>query len=409
MTEKGNILDYLEQTQICCGERTAVEDENSSLTYRELVEAARRIGTGIARKVPSQSPVPILMDKRPLTLAAMLGAVYAGCFYVPVNPENPPQRLEKILKVLDPSVVVTDSENIGLLKGTGYEATAVDAGELSENKTDDALLAQIRDKSRDTDILYAIFTSGSTGIPKAVAVSHRAVIQFIGHFTDIFGISQEDRLGSQAPFDFDVSVKDIYSCLMTGADLVLIPRTYFSSPPRLLDYLCDKKVTVMIWAVSALTLISTLKGLDYRVPENVNKVMFSGEAMPPKQLRMWQKALPKAEFVNLYGPTEVTCNCTYYRVGREYKDDEKIPIGRAFPGRTVFLMDGEGHEIVTPGNTGEICAAGESLASGYYRDEEQTKKRFVMLDGISSERSTQQSMGISGYLEYARQRILSRF
>ena len=138
------------------------------------------------------------------------------------------------------------------------------------------------------------------------------------------------------------------------------------------------RVTTLTWAVSALTLVSSLKGLKYRVPEHVNKVMFSGEAMPPKQLRLWQEALPNARFVNLYGPTEITCNCTYYRVEREYEDGEKIPIGNAFPGRTVFLLDEAEQEIAVPGVPGEICAAGESLAQGYYRNEEQTDKQFVM-------------------------------
>lgn len=399
MTEKSNILDYLEQTQELFRNKTAVEDNNSSLTYYELVQKARQIGSGLARRVPPGSPVPVLMEKSPLTLAAMLGAVYAGCFYVPVNPDNPPQRLKKILQVLDPSVIVTDQENAGMLGSTGFEKARLDVGKLLTEETDESLLAEIREKSRESDILYALFTSGSTGVPKAVAVSHEAVLRFIGHFVDIFGISHEDRVGNQAPFDFDVSVKDIYSCIMTGADLVLIPKTYFATPPRLLDYLCKKEVTTMIWAVSALTLVSSLKGLDYRVPESVDKILFSGEAMPPKQLRVWQDALPDARFVNLYGPTEVTCNCTYYKIERRYSDDEKIPIGRAFPGRTVFLMDEDGREIAAPGQTGEICAAGESLALGYYRNREQTAERFVSFQVSGENRQRIYKTGDLGYYD----------
>ena len=104
----------------------------------------------------------------------------------------------------------------------------------------------------------------------------------------------------------------------------------FLDTPRLLDYLCDKKVTNLTWAVSALTLVSALKGLNYRVPESVKRVMFSGEAMPPKQLRIWQEKLPEAKFVNLYGPTEITCNCTYFPIERQYEDSEKIrPVRRS--------------------------------------------------------------------------------
>ena len=99
---------------------------------------------------------------------------------------------------------------------------------------------------------------------------------------------------------------------------MLVPKKLFCSPAILLDYLCDKKVTNLTWAVSALTLISSLKGLSYKVPKDVKRVMFSGEVMPVKQLRLWQEALPEAKFVNLYGPSEITCNCTYFNIGRMY-------------------------------------------------------------------------------------------
>ena len=113
------------------------------------------------------------------------------------------------------------------------------------------------------------------------------------NFTDIFNINDNDIIGNQAPFDFDVSVKDIYSALKTGARLVVIPRKLFSNPPGLLDFICEHKITTMIWAVSALCLITTFHGLDYKTPKTVNKVMFSGEVMPVKHLKAWMEALRK--------------------------------------------------------------------------------------------------------------------
>lgn len=381
---KSSVLDFLEQTAERRRYSTAVTDGQQSLSWYELTVMAKRIGSGITRFVPPGNPVPMMMEKSPLTLAVMLGAVYAGCFYVPVNPDNPPERLEKIFRTLDPEIIITDRKTQGYLTSEISEITemygnrSVLAEELLKEDVQADRLFEIREKAQETDILYGLFTSGSTGTPKAVVVSHGAVIRFITHFTEIFKITGEDVIGNQAPFDFDVSVKDIYSSLMTGAELALIPKEYFSTPPRLLDYLCERRVTVLTWAVSALTLVSSLKGLKYRVPEYVNKIMFSGEAMPPKQLRMWQEAMPHVRFVNLYGPTEITCNCTYYPITREYGDDEKIPIGNAFPGRKVFLLDEEECEIAVPGRQGEICVAGESLAHGYYKNKEQTEKKFVM-------------------------------
>ena len=376
--QKKNILDFLHDTEDRYGYSTAVTDGRCSMSWHELTVTAKRIGSAISRYTVPGSPVPVMMEKSPLTLAAMLGAVYAGCFYVPVNPDNPPERLEKIFQTLEAEITIADRQTRKFLSGEMVTGKCVLAEDLAEEEIREDILAAIRENAKETDILYGLFTSGSTGNPKAVIVSHRSVLQFIGHFTECFHITEADVIGNQAPFDFDVSVKDIYSAVMTGAELALIPKEYFSTPPRLLDDLCDRKVTTLTWAVSALTLVSSLKGLAYRVPEYVNKVMFSGEAMPPKQLRIWQDALPDAEFVNLYGPTEITCNCTFYRVKRRYDDKEKIPAGRAFPGRVVFLLGEDGQQITAPGQQGEICVAGESLAEGYYRNPEQTAQRFVL-------------------------------
>lgn len=405
--EKLNILWSLEQTAEKYADRVAVSDVNQELTWKELVKKAQVIGAELSEKVQPGNPVPVLLEKSSETLAVMLGIVYAGCFYVPVNPMNPTERLRKIMEKLDPEVIISDEKGKEQLaavgnglenKVMGPEALTTATGtELSEEQY--SRLEQIQGQWKETDVLYGIFTSGSTGTPKAIVVSHGAASRFIRHFTEIFEITSADVIGNQAPFDFDVSVKDIYSSIMTGAQLVLIPKEYFSTPPRLLDYLCDKKVTNLTWAVSALTLVSALKGLNYRVPESVKRVMFSGEAMPPKQLRIWQEKLPEAKFVNLYGPTEITCNCTYFPIERQYEDSEKIPAGKAFPGRRVILVDEEGKQVTEPGVQGEICSAGESLANGYYKEPEQTAEKFVLYPVDGTEQRMYRTGDLGSYDE----------
>lgn len=372
-----NILECLEKTAAERSHHLAVDDGSICLSWTELLDLSRRIGTAFCKKTDTGKPIVILMEKNAVTLAAMFGAVYAGCFYVVIDPTQPPERIREIFRVLSPELVVTNKENEGLLEQAGYSKDRYYLKELMCEETNMEKLISIRKKSHDTDLLYGIFTSGSTGVPKGIAVSHRAVIDFITHFVDTFGFTADDRIGNQAPFDFDVSVKDIYTSVLTGATLVLIPKRLFSIPPALLDYLCDKKINTLIWAVSALTLVSALKGLRYKVPKDVKRVMFSGEVMPSKQLRLWQAALPKAEFVNLYGPTEATCNCTYYPVKRIFSDEEKIPLGKPLPGRNVFLLDEAGNEIVIAGKIGEICVSGESLADGYYHNLSETKAKFI--------------------------------
>ena len=153
----------------------------------------------------------------------------------------------------------------------------------------------------------------------------------------------------------------------------------FSFPTKLLDFLDDRKVTTIIWAVSALCIVTTLNGFEYKRPSSLNKIMFSGEVMPIKHLNAWRAQYQDAMFVNLYGPTEITCNCTYYIIDREFGLDEKLPMGKPFANERVFLLDDEDRlvDAERPGELGEICVSGTAVTLGYLRNPEKTAAAFV--------------------------------
>lgn len=373
-----NVLEYLENSAAIYPDKIAVTDEYGSITYRELQEACRRVGSAMAERTRIGTPVAVMMEKGIRALCAFWGTVYAGGYYVLLNSDLPVSRLAQIQSVLQAGYVITDAAHKEIAEELFSAESVLLIEDLQKTAVDEGVLAGVRSRMIDTDPLYANFTSGSTGVPKGVVVSHRSVIDFIDVFTELFSITKEDIIANQAPFDFDVSVKDIYSAMKVGGTLTVVPKQLFSRPKELLDLLCEQKVTTMIWAVSALCLISTFHGLDYRVPETVDKVLFSGEVMPAKHLRAWMEHLPNAQFVNLYGPTEITCNCTYHILDRERSYEQGIPIGRAFPNEHVFLLDGDDREVMTPDTVGEICVRGSALALGYYRNQQQTEKAFTV-------------------------------
>lgn len=377
-----NVLEWLERSAARAPDKVAVAGPQDHLTFAQLAEGSRRVGSWLAAHgMSSRRGVAFYLEKSPSALSGMLGAVFAGGFYSVLDVRQPAARIQSICATLDPLVVVADDANLAAAR-EALEATAwevVPLGELLSASEDAALLSAARAQATDVDPLYVNFTSGSTGTPKGVVVSHRSVIDFIPTFVRTFGMGEDDVFANQAPFDFDVSVKDIYSCLLLGARLQLVPRPYFTAPTTLMDYLADTHATTLVWAVSALCFVSIMNAFDYRVPKDVRRVLFSGEVMPPKQLSRWRAHLPDVTYVNLYGPTEITCNCTYYVVDRDFGKGEAIPMGRPFDNERVFLL-GEGEREVTPdmvGVEGEICVAGTALGLGYLGDAGRTGEAFV--------------------------------
>jgi len=370
------VTDYLDNSCQMYSDKIAVRERDSQVTYKELCQASKKIATVLLNYIAINEPVMVFMDKGIETLESFMGILYAGGCYSLVNPTFPESRILQISTVLESKVVITNEKYLDNAKRIFKDVMIFTVSELLTNTIDEEALEHVKSEKIDLDPVYIHFTSGSTGVPKGVVVGHRSIIDFIAIFTKEFQITKEDVIANQAPFDFDVSVKDIYSSFCVGATLVIVPKEFFSSPAILLDYLVDYKITTMIWAVSALCLITTFHGLDYKVPTTVNKILFSGEVMPIKHLKQWMDKLPEAMFVNLYGPTEITCNCSFYKIDRS-KEYTEIPIGKHFINERIILLDENSQEVKEELVSGEICVVGSCLALGYYNNVEQTNQAFV--------------------------------
>ncbi|GHU61443.1 amino acid adenylation protein [Bacteroidia bacterium] len=371
-----NVTHYLDQTAKFLPDKIAIDDTQKSLTFSQLRQQAQNIAACIIELGQSNKPIAVFMQKGCDAVVSFAAINYSGNFYVPIDIKSPESRVKNILDSLDSKMILTNKANHDKLKSF-YEGKILCVDDIVPKTSDPQhIIDKALANAIDTDPVYSIFTSGSTGNPKGVVISHRGVIDYIDWAISTFAIDKNTVVANQAPFYFDNSTLDLYLMFATGAKLLIVPEEYYAFPARLMDLLNQEQVTFVFWVPFVLINIANFKLLEQKKPEYLKKILFAGEVMPNKHLNYWRKHLPDCLYANLYGPTEITVDCTYYIVDREFSDEESLPIGKPCRNSGVLILNADDKEA-TVNEEGELCVRGSSLALGYYNDPEKTKKVFV--------------------------------
>lgn len=379
---QNSVVQWLEETSRRFPDRTAVTDEHVCYTWREVWQKAASVAQQLETAAPgSKQPVAVFMDKSADMVIAFLGVALSGNFYSPITPDMPRMRVEKILEVLQPAACVASRElldEIGPDKRLSFAGPILCYEDISSHAAEESATEKLVSRVLDMDLLFVLFTSGSTGVPKGVANTHRAIMNHIRWFADEFKITEEDSFGNQSPLYFDNSNLDIYTAVLTGAALHIVPPDLYAAPVKLLQYLSEHKVTTLFWVPSAMTKVSQSHAFDLvDLSGTLKRAIFCGEAMPNKQLNRWRRALPDVLYANFYGPTEISVACTYYVVDRDFADQEPLPAGHPIPGYDVMVLDSDNKRVTKPETPGELCVRSTSVAVGYYNNPEKTAEAFV--------------------------------
>lgn len=374
-----NILEYFEKTVEKHGNKVAVIDSKRQITFNELASASWAVGATIYKKTNGQikQPVAVFLPKSIECITADIGIIYSGNAYMNLDIKTPIQRIVNIINLVQPASIITDEKYMDVLK-TIYPAEQILLIDnlIKETSAHEALLKHL-EQVIDTDPLCLINTSGSTGTPKSVVLNHKSFIDYTTWAIETAKLRENEILGSIAPSVFDHFSYELCLIMVHSCTMCIVPETYMIFPVKLLQFVVEQKVSYIFWVPTIMVNIANMDLLS-RIPlENVRMVWFAGEVFPTKQFNYWRKHLPKAKFVNLYGPTEITVDCTYYIVEREFSDSEPLPIGYPCRNTDILILDENNNLVTEPNIEGELCVRGTSLAMGYYNNPEKTAAAFV--------------------------------
>ncbi|MFG2714906.1 non-ribosomal peptide synthetase [Streptomyces goshikiensis] len=347
----------------------AVSSDEVTLTYRELDERANRLAHRLLRSgVGPQDPVAVLMERSPDTVVAILAALKAGAFYLPLHSAYPLERMQQIMDRASSPVLLTDRvmSGRGLPRTSRVIVPATDAATASMPSS-----APAPDPAAGPDgLAYVIHTSGSTGEPKGVAVTHRGVLGLVAD--SCWDGEGHRRILSLAPYAFGVSTYELWVPLLRGGHIVL-------APPGDLDV---RTVRGLI-ARERVTALHVTAGLfrlfAQEAPESfatVREVLTGGDVIAPTAVRRVLDACPGVVVRAMYGSTEVSSFAAYAEITAPYEPTAAVPVGRPMDTIDARLLD-ERLRPVADGEVGELYIAGERLARGYHDRPELTAERFV--------------------------------
>ena len=325
--------------------RTAVADEYSEFSYKELDELSGKIGAWLTQNgVGENQFVAVRMGRVKEFLAAVAGIWKAGAAYLPIDSDYPEERIRYMMEDSEAKITLTEEVIAG----------------ISRNQT-----GTIEGKTSPENLAYMIYTSGTTGNPKGVMIQHKALLNFVHFIRERWGLTENSRIACHSNYSFDASVEDLYPVLTAGGTLFIVPEEERHDIIKMRRFIKNHRITGGGYTTRFGQILSANEPLD------LEYICLGGEAMT---MVPNVTANVTGRIYNTYGPTEFTVDATYFELekGKTYNP---IPIGRPLFNCFGFIVDKE-NKLLPLGEIGELCMAGPQLSKGYWKRPELTAEKF---------------------------------
>jgi D-alanine--poly(phosphoribitol) ligase subunit 1 len=365
-----------------CPNATAVLCEHDrtfgkpSLTYAELADKVEHLAHRLRAAGAKPNTVIALMVERSFAMSiGILAVIRAGAGYLPLPPENPPDRTEYMLKEAGVEILLVHGKTAAR---AAFNGTVINLDDLALYDGPGAPLAKVNGPQ---DLAYVIYTSGSTGRPKGVMIEHRSAINRMHWMQRAYPLGPDDVILQKTPYYFDVSVWEQFWWALEGAQVCFLAPGAERNPMGIVSTIKKNKVSVLHFVPSMLSVfLEYVESKGDAAAANLASVRYvfaSGEALSAEHVKRFNRfwgGKTGARLVNLYGPTEATVDVTYFDCPTD-DDFNIVPIGRPIDNTKLYIL--RNGQQVAIGDVGELCLAGVQLARGYINSKTLTDERFT--------------------------------
>ena len=362
--------------------------EGKNISYFDLNKRSLAIASLINQNGFFNDTVAIIGKKKISSYVAILGTLYSGCNYTPINESYNISKIKSILEITGTEIIIGELESLNNLREKGVDLshfkiiTINDSEKFSSDNFSTKVLIQENilkspiDNDLD-DLSYILFTSGSTGKPKGVKTTNYNILEFLENMSSIYDLRPGFRASQTFDFSFDPSVSDIFFTWIKGGNLCVLPEKEKLMPT---DFIKREKIVFWNSVPSIASFMQKMGHLSANNFPSLKYSMFCGEQFPKNIADAWRIAAPNSTIENLYGPTEATiyiCRYNYLNIfSNNIFKNGILPIGNSFKNHDVILID-DNHEEVKNGEIGEVCFSGKQISDGYINEIKKTNDVFL--------------------------------
>ncbi|MEO1431045.1 MAG: amino acid adenylation domain-containing protein [Cyanobacteria bacterium J06633_8] len=378
----------------------AVEFKSEKLTYQELNNRANQLAYYLINQgVKPDMLVGICVERNPLMLVGLLGILKAGGAYVPIDAKLPSSRIAFMLEDSQVSILITQEKILSQLPTHSAQTICLDSEWENISNIFQLPINNPLNQTVAENLAYVIYTSGSTGNPKGTLLTHRGLTNYLIWATQAYNVAQGNGSPVQSSISFDATITSIYTPLIVGKTVSLIPEEQeIEALSSLLNSKLNTKsnsdsdfslVKLTPAHLGVLSQLNNVETLYITSPENVTSpehitspknptraFIIGGEALLENDLEFWRNNYPNTRLINEYGPTETVVGCCIYDASNKSTTKNAVPIGRAIANVQLYVLD-KYLQPVPIGIPGELYIGGVGVARGYLNKPELTAEKFI--------------------------------